>query len=308
MHEFEALARRGYVTWAVVAANGVLFLVTLAVAQRLSGFDAATLLNLGALSARHVAEGQWWRLLTGFFLHGSALHLGFNMLALFQAGLIVERLYAHAVFASIYLLSGFAGGCASIFWRQDVVSLGASGAVFGVYGALLAYLVLQRGSVPRAALRRLSIGAVFFIAYSLAYGVGQNNIDNAAHVGGLIAGILIGMGTARPLHSTWSGRAVARAAMAGLAVFAMGLALLWFAPDPQRDYQRALELDRALKDLAQADDEADRRMAGLRTRIRQGESSTANAMLFMERELLTTAPVITISNHISDRTRKAIAA
>lgn len=281
-----ARSRRAYVTWVVIAANCAAFLFVVGVARALHGFDTPTLARLGALSASNVAAGEWWRLINSMFLHGGLVHLGLNMLAFLQVGLIVERLYGSAAFGAIYLLSGIAGGCASVYWRQDIVSVGASGAVFGVYAALLAYLVLQRGSVPLAVLRRLAIGALVFVVYSLASGIGASNVDNAAHVGGLVAGLVLGAGAARPLAMPWSVRSLNRATAVALVVVAAGLALLRLAPDPEGDYRRAMELSYALKALAQADDEADRRLLGLKGRVAHGQLSPDEAFVEMERELL----------------------
>lgn len=286
-YQFAALlrarARYPYVTWVVIGVNCLLFLVTAVAAGSLFSFGSETLLRMGALAAPRVQAGEWWRLLAAMFLHGGALHLAFNMLAMYQAGLLVERLYGNAVFAAIYLLAGLAGGCASIFWRQDVVSVGASGAVFGVYGALLAYLLLQRGSIPAEVLRQLRVSTTLFVGYSMVIGLGQGNIDNAAHLGGLAGGVIVGAAAARPLDRRWSTGWLARSAAGCLLVALLGTALLLMTPQPRADSTQALNL--ALVDVARTDDEVDRRLAELRLRIERGEIDAERARAVLARDI-----------------------
>lgn len=281
-----ARARNPYVTWVVVAANCAMFLVTAALAGNALSFGSDTLLRLGALSAPRVFAGEWWRLPAAMFLHGGALHLAFNMLALYQVGLVVERLYGSATYAAIYLLAGLAGGCASMFWRQDAISVGASGAVFGVYGALLAYLLVQRGSIPSAVLRNLRTSTVLFVGYSIVIGLGAANIDNAAHLGGLAGGFIFGAGAARPLDRGWSLGALLRGLAACGVLLLIGASLLRLTPDPQADTQRVQALNQALRDVARTDDESDRRLGELRSRIERRAIDAESALAALDRDIV----------------------
>jgi rhomboid protease GluP len=193
----------------------------------------------GANFAPLTTDGQWWRLLTAAFLHGGVLHLALNMWALFTLTAIVERVYGNVSFLWLYLFSALAGSAASILWKQNVVSVGASGAVFGVYGGLLAYLVVQRGSMPASILQQLYMSTLPFVGYNLVYGFVGKGIDNAAHVGGLIGGFVMGAVLARPLARD------ARRAMrvsrlgAGLVIGALLLAgVLALVPDSARGYRQ----------------------------------------------------------------------
>lgn len=158
------------------------------------------MLAWGANNWHWTTSGQWWRLVTSAFLHYGPLHLALNMWALYSAGMLAERLYGNFLFALIYLFSAVSGGLASIAFQHNAVSAGASGAVFGVYGALLAYLTMQRGSVPRYAIQPLWSSASSFVLYNIIFGLGHRGIDNAAHIGGLVGGAALGALAAMPLN------------------------------------------------------------------------------------------------------------
>jgi rhomboid protease GluP len=157
------------------------------------------LLTWGANFAPYTAGGEWWRLFTCMFLHVGIVHLAFNMWVLSDAGQIVERLFGHGLFALIYIGSGLIGSVASAAINPRIVSAGASGAVFGVYGALFGALVRHRDAIPRTVFSRLRNSAVLFVGYNVVYGFTMPQIDNAAHIGGLAGGFLLGIAAARPL-------------------------------------------------------------------------------------------------------------
>jgi rhomboid protease GluP len=144
--------------------------------------------NLGALTL----SGEWWRLVTNVFVHGNLFHIAFNMWALWNLGLLCESLYGRGTYAAIYLICGGGASLASAAWHPDVASVGASGAIFGLAGALLAALKLGEFSVPRAALSGTlrSLGA--FVVYNLIFGFALPGIDNTAHIGGLVTGLIVG--------------------------------------------------------------------------------------------------------------------
>jgi rhomboid protease GluP len=96
-----------------------------------------------------ITNGQWWRLLTSMFLHIGIVHLAFNMIVLLQIGPFVERLVGNVGFLIVYFVSGFAGNVTSLVWNPYTVSAGASGAIFGLYGLLLGFLLMsRRDSIP----------------------------------------------------------------------------------------------------------------------------------------------------------------
>ncbi len=147
-------------------------------------------------------DGQWWRLGSAMFLHFGLVHLVMNMGALFEAGRLVERLYGTLRFAVVYAVSGLTGNLLSLIVQGDqAVSGGASGAVFGVYGALLACLWRERRQVAPVEFRWIFGGAAVFAAATISLGLFVTGIDNAAHIGGLLSGALIGVVLARPLSA-----------------------------------------------------------------------------------------------------------
>ncbi|HKT48522.1 MAG TPA: rhomboid family intramembrane serine protease, partial [Candidatus Acidoferrales bacterium] len=132
-------------------------------------------------------SGEWWRLVTAMFLHGGIIHIGFNMMVLYQIGPAVEELYGSARYLFIYLVTGVAG-----FVLSSIVghySLGASGALLGLVGILLAVTSRRGGSYMRQLRSQLISSVVILFALGLFGGLG---VDNWAHGGGLAAGFLLG--------------------------------------------------------------------------------------------------------------------
>ncbi len=176
----------------LIGINVAVFLAMALMTKQFFAFDTETALRWGADFAPATASGEWWRMLTSMFLHGGIIHIAVNMWALRNLGYTAELFYGRRNFLIIYLLSGFAGSSATLIWRPDTVSVGASGAIFGVAGALAAMVYFKKLPVDRAVLKRDigSIGAVIF--YNLVLGATIPIINNAAHVGGLIAGVILG--------------------------------------------------------------------------------------------------------------------
>ncbi|QNH63365.1 rhomboid family intramembrane serine protease [Hymenobacter sediminicola] len=138
---------------------------------------------------------QPWRLLTSVFLHGGPAHLLLNMSALLLLGLMAESRAGHWRWLLIYLLSGIGGSLTSLWWHtQGVNSVGASGAIFGLYGLLLALLLTQRTTLSRQE-RAGMLGLLLYFALSSLVGglEGPAGTDNAAHIGGLLTGLVAGL-------------------------------------------------------------------------------------------------------------------
>ncbi|ARS37928.1 hypothetical protein CA264_17410 [Pontibacter actiniarum] len=154
--------------------------------------DAARLVELGANFGPYTLTGEWWRLLTSMFLHGGLVHLLFNMVALVNIGTQLEALVGRVQFVLAYVLCGLAGSVVSLWWTSPEVSVsvGASGAIFGMFGMLLMVLLLER-ELDWKSKRAILGNMVFVIGINLAYGM-RGGIDNAAHIGGLLAGVVFG--------------------------------------------------------------------------------------------------------------------
>ncbi|AZZ92484.1 rhomboid family intramembrane serine protease [Hahella sp. KA22] len=183
------------------------------------------MLQWGANFSPETLNGQWWRLGTAVFLHFGVIHLTLNVWALWDGGQWVERMYGHTRFLLIFITSGIVGNLFSLtFHVVSVVSAGASGGIFGVYGALLSYLWLNRTRVPLIEFRWIFFGAAIFSLLTIVFGFLVDGIDNAAHGGGLITGLILGAllipGDARrlsPASLAWVA-GMASAALIGLLI------------------------------------------------------------------------------------------
>jgi rhomboid protease GluP len=151
--------------------------------------DTDSLIAWGANFRPVTLAGQWWRLLTSCFLHIGIIHLLMNLYALLYIGIQLEPRLGKTRFLSAYLLTGIAGSANSLYWHELTVSAGASGAIFGMYGVFLA--MLTTNLIEKSARQTMLTSIAIFVGYNLLNGV-RGGIDNAAHIGGLIAGIVIG--------------------------------------------------------------------------------------------------------------------
>lgn len=182
------------ITPLIMAANVLVFAAMLLSGAGLWHSQNGVQLAWGANFGPATQDGEWWRLASAMFLHFGLLHLALNMWALWDGGQWVERMYGHFRFAAIYFVAGLAGNLLSLVIHQGhAVSGGASGAIFGLYGALLSYLWLERLQIQRGEFRWLFWAAVGFSVVSIVFGFMVPGIDNAAHIGGLIGGLLMGV-------------------------------------------------------------------------------------------------------------------
>jgi rhomboid protease GluP len=178
-----------YVTWILLVAN---VLVWLAAKGAGGTEDPQVLLDFGAMFSPLIAEGQYWRLFTGMFLHANLAHLAMNGFGLFIFGQLVERAFGHLRFLIVYILAGLFGSVASYSINTIAIAAGASGAIFGILGALAAFFVLQRQTHGKAARQNVT-GVLVLSAISLGYGLITPQIDNWAHFGGFAAGFVLGL-------------------------------------------------------------------------------------------------------------------
>jgi rhomboid protease GluP len=179
-------------TQIIFGINAAVFLGMALSSSTFMDFPLRELVHWGANVGALTFSGEWWRLLTNVFVHGGIIHIAFNMWCLWNLGQLCESLYGRWTYAAIYLLCGVGASLASAAWHPYVPSVGASGAIFGLAGALITALKLGEFSVPRAALSGTlrSLGA--FVVYNLIFGFALPGIDNTAHIGGLITGLIVG--------------------------------------------------------------------------------------------------------------------
>jgi membrane associated rhomboid family serine protease len=171
----------GYVTKALIALNVGIYLAELAGG---SGIDANSgwIFQNGALYGPLVAVGDWWRIVTAAFLHYGPIHLGMNMLALWWFGAPVEHALGRGRFVLLYVVSGLAGSAGALLVSPTAVTLGASGAIFGVLGA--AFVLERQGSMVFGG------QALMIIVINLVFTFAIGNISIGGHIGGLVGGAL----------------------------------------------------------------------------------------------------------------------
>jgi membrane associated rhomboid family serine protease len=158
--------------------------------------EGSGVLRLLWLDKRGLADGEWWRLLSPVLVHGSLLHLAFNMYFLYLVGPLVEQVYGSARFLVLYLLTAATASLASYLLGGPGASVGASGALFGLCGVLLVGRVLHRPALQGQQRAMMSqIGGLVVINLVLGFGLNTfgGNIDNFAHLGGLAGGLWLGL-------------------------------------------------------------------------------------------------------------------
>ncbi len=193
-------------TLSLLAANVALFV---AVALAGGGWiipNVSTEIVAGSNFGSLTTHGEWWRLFTALFIHFGMLHLVFNMWALAAFGGLAERLLGIANFLFIYFVAGIAANLASISWVRDVDTAGASGAIFGILGALLAAYWRNKRTLPFSIVRSEAAAVYVFAGFALLGGFLYKGVDNAAHMGGLVTGLLLGVTLTRSKATSGASR------------------------------------------------------------------------------------------------------
>src|SRR6202034_179539 len=184
-------------THILFGANVAVFLAMAFASGSVMDFPGEVTVRFGANFGPLTLSGQWWRLLTYMFLHGGLMHIAFNMWCLWDLGTLCESLYGRATFAAIYLITGIAAGLASVGWNPGVLSVGASGAIFGLAGALIASFYLGEFSLPSVAIGGTLRSLLIFAGFNLFFGGMFGGIDHGFHLGGLVSGLILGALIAR---------------------------------------------------------------------------------------------------------------
>lgn len=178
-----------FITPLLLDINIVIFILMIINGAHILSPSSESLLAWGANFRPATLEGEWWRLITACFVHIGIIHIAMNMFALLYIGTLLEPLIGKSRFVAAYLLTGITASITSLWWHDNVVSAGASGAIFGMYGIFLA--LLTSNLIAKEERKSLLNSIGFFVAYNLIFGL-QGGIDNAAHIGGLLGGLIIG--------------------------------------------------------------------------------------------------------------------
>lgn len=176
------------ITLGIIGVNVLMYLITAVLSQNIFYSNQDVLIELGAKYNELISKGEYYRLVTSMFLHGGLLHIALNMYSLYSIGPLIERIYGKVKYLSVYFISGIIASIFSYIF-SDSVSIGASGAIFGLLGTTLVFAIKMRNNLGKGFLKNVASVIVInlFIGFSLP------NIDNYAHLGGLIGGIIMAL-------------------------------------------------------------------------------------------------------------------
>ncbi|MBX9669532.1 MAG: rhomboid family intramembrane serine protease [Candidatus Obscuribacterales bacterium] len=213
-------------TKAVIAINFAVF-VAMCVASRGMAIllpSIGLMIDWGGDYAPRTFDGQWWRMFTCMFLHFGLIHVAVNMWALWDLGSAVERLFGTKKFVVIYLISGLCGSALSLLWNPDLCCAGASGAIYGVLGAVVGVFKGHENEIDKIEFFKAGKSIATFILLSLVFGV-VAGFDNAAHIGGLVSGFVLGwiLAGKRSAIALYGGTALTCAVFVALVILATTL-------------------------------------------------------------------------------------
>lgn len=174
------------ITNILVGINVLMYLITVLVSKNLLDIDSLTLLSFGAKLNVLIDRGQVWRFLTCAFLHGGFFHIAFNMYALKIIGVEAEYAFGKVKYIIIYLISAIGASIFSYVFNPDSISVGASGAIFGLFGAMIIFGIKNKDKIGKGYI--INLAQVVII--NIIIGITLSNIDNSAHLGGLIFGAI----------------------------------------------------------------------------------------------------------------------
>jgi len=210
------------ITYTIIGINVVVYLFSALFSQDIVDMEMQTLVDMGALYGPiTVLKGEWWRLFTAMFLHGGMTHILMNMFSLYLIGRGMEMYFTARSYVIIYLFSGLLGGLASLYMHPNSVGIGASGAIFGVFGALAGFFLAHRDKIAAHSKAFMKDFAVV-LGINLVLGLSIPSIDVSAHIGGLIIGLIGGFVISRNPKWIWAYSA---------AMFMIMFAAMQYLPD-----------------------------------------------------------------------------
>lgn len=195
--------KRYTLTYTLIAINCFVYLVSAWNSGGLIEIDLETLVNMGALYAPDImGQSQWYRLFSAMFLHGGMTHLLMNMVSLYIVGKAAERYFDTQAYLLLYLSAGLTGGMVSLFVHPQGVGVGASGAIFGVFGALAGFFLAHRDKIaPQSKAFMKDFGLI--IGLNLAIGLLIPAVDVSAHIAGLAVGMVGGFVLSKKPQWVW---------------------------------------------------------------------------------------------------------
>jgi rhomboid protease GluP len=179
-----------FATSIILDINILVFIIMVVSGIHIISPTGTELLEWGANRRQETTHGDWWRLVSSMFVHGGVMHLFLNIYGLVIAAIFVEPIFGRTKYLMLYLISGLCGSISSIWWYSNTISVGASGAIFGLYGAILGLLLTK--AFPKDGKKGILLLVGPYVAINLLFGL-TGGIDNAAHIGGLLSGAIIGI-------------------------------------------------------------------------------------------------------------------
>ncbi len=242
MHDYPA-------TTALVAINLAVFVWMIFNGGSLMGFSPQDELRAGANYGPLTFSGEYWRLITAGFVHANIIHIGFNIWCLWSLGQLSERLFGRWITVAVYLLTGVAGSMLSIAWNPGRLEVGASGAIFGIAGAILSGIKFGNVAVSPLQKRSIFSSLIFFVLFNLAFGIAPG-IDNMCHLGGLLGGLVFGVPLATASASGKKSFEWATIVLAALVLGVVGKQVVDFRAPETRRAVAEMALDRHQYDVA----------------------------------------------------------
>jgi rhomboid protease GluP len=179
-------------TYTIIILNVIIYIISAFFSQSIVDMNLEVLVDMGALYAPlTVLKGEWWRLCTAMFLHGGMTHILMNMFSLYLIGRGAEMYFDTKSYISIYLFSGLIGGLVSLYIHPESVGVGASGAIFGLFGALAGFFIAHKDKIASHTKAFMKDFAII-IGINLVIGFSIASVDVSAHMGGLIVGFIGG--------------------------------------------------------------------------------------------------------------------
>lgn len=192
------------ITYGLIGINIVIYIFSSFFSQDIIDMDMQTLVDMGALyGPLTVLKGEWWRLFTAMFLHAGMTHLLMNMFSLYLIGRGMEMYFSTRSYLTIYLFSGLLGGLISLYMHTNSVGVGASGAIFGVFGALAGFFLAHRDKIEAHSKAFMKDFAIV-LGINLVLGLSIPSIDVSAHIGGLIIGLIGGFVISKDPKWIWA--------------------------------------------------------------------------------------------------------
>jgi len=184
--------RRYKITYTIIAINLILYLLTALLSANIMEPDLQKLVDVGALYGPYVVlNGEWWRVLSAMFLHGSMTHILMNMFSLYLIGRGAEIYFDTKSYLTLYFFSGVVGGLVSLYMHMLSVGVGASGAIFGLFGALAGFFLAHRDKIEEHTKSFMKNFGVILVI-NVILGLSIESVDMSAHIGGLLVGLLGG--------------------------------------------------------------------------------------------------------------------